>query len=78
MIRTSEASVSSTSWQPRSPAIGEDGAAASFAGQNLTRIAMPPTPMADIIQTMIPADVAGVMCTRDPRTGTPDRLTEAS
>jgi phosphoenolpyruvate synthase/pyruvate phosphate dikinase len=38
---------------------------------------MPPTPMAVIIQTMIPADVAGVMFTRDPRTGKPDRLTEA-
>ena len=61
----------------RSSAIGEDGAAASFAGQNLTRLAMPPTPMAVIIQTMIPADVAGVMFTRDPRTGKPDRLTEA-
>ena len=86
----------------RSSAIGEDEVAASFAGQNLTRLAMPPdrlapamaevarcattqsaascrsrldlgppTPMAVIIQTMIPADVAGVMFTRDPRTGNP-------
>ena len=34
--------------------------------------------MAVVIQAMVPADVAGVMFTRDPRTGAPERVIEAS
>ena len=93
----------------RSSAIGEDGTSASFAGQHLTRLGVPPdqvaraavevaksattasaaayrsrmgldppAPMAVIIQSMIAADVAGVMFTRDPRTGAVERVIEAS
>ena len=93
----------------RSSAIGEDGTSASFAGQHLTRLGVPPDQvaraaaevaesattasaaayrsrmgldpparMAVIIQSMITADVAGVMFTRDPRTGAVERVIEAS
>jgi pyruvate,water dikinase len=37
-----------------------------------------PAAMAVVIQAMVPADVAGVMFTRDPRTGAPERVIEAS
>jgi pyruvate,water dikinase len=91
----------------RSSAVGEDGAAASHAGQHLTRLGVlrddlaaavaevvasasgsigyrrrlgleGTTPMGVVIQTLIPADAAGVAFTRDPVTGADHVVVEAA
>ncbi len=93
----------------RSSAVGEDCAAASFAGAHCTvlgvcrpdavvaavrrvhasgdaagarayrrRLGLGPYRMAVVIQELVPADVAGVLFTRNPVTGAMERVIEAS
>jgi pyruvate, water dikinase len=97
-------------WAVRSSAVGEDGAAASFAGQHLTRLGVrgipalvraigevhasasspaalayrrrsgihAPPRMAIVLHRLIAADVAGVLFTQNPVTGSDERFIEAS
>jgi pyruvate,water dikinase len=95
-------------WAVRSSAVGEDGAAASFAGQHLTvlgvstadvpaavakvvasgrgggarayraRMGLGDAGMAVVVQALLPAEVAGVLFTVDPVTGTPGIVVEAA
>ena len=97
-------------WAVRSSAIGEDSAAASFAGAHTTvlglvgidhvlgavrrvhdsatdpaalayreRLGIDAQPrMAVVVQTMVDAEVAGVLFTRNPVTGAAERVIEAS
>jgi pyruvate,water dikinase len=93
----------------RSSAVGEDSAAASFAGTHCTvlgvcrpdavvaavrrvyasgdaagarayrsRFGLGPCRMGVVIQELVPADVAGVLFTRNPVTGAGERVIEAS
>jgi pyruvate,water dikinase len=93
----------------RSSAVGEDSAAASFAGTHCTvlgvcrpdavvtairrvhasgdaagarayrsRLGLGPYRMGVVIQELVPADVAGVLFTRNPVTGAAERVIEAS
>lgn len=93
----------------RSSAVGEDSAAASFAGQHATRLGVPAHSVVEavaavfasartdaalayrrrlgvegepqtgaVIQPLLPADVAGVLFTQNPVTGSDERVIEAS
>jgi pyruvate, water dikinase len=58
--------------------VAESATTASAAAYRSRMELDPQAPMAVIIQSMITADVAGVMFTRDPRTGAVERVIEAS